>query len=132
MRLEHGVNQGRFQGTTSEALWRNLNLPPYSENCSASKMLASIEGQPFAMKRTILIGCTDSHFRGAFYLLSEVCDTCEETLKQTLNVNLDRNRHGIASESTWQHTLNTTQLLPQDWLQDRADKEAEKKSASKR
>ena len=94
---------------------------------SASKMAASIEGRhlqlneqlwlsekvfqnvclhrglPFAIKRTILIGCTGAHFRGAFCLLSlhsEVGDVLEAPLRQTLNANWAENHRGGAFELT--------------------------------
>ena len=60
---------------------------PYSEHSFASKMAAYIGGLPFAIKRTILIGCTVGHFRGAFCLLSEVGDTSEAPPRHTLDAN---------------------------------------------
>ena len=45
------------------------------------------KGLTFAIKRTILISWTVSHFRGAFGLLSEVGDALEVSPRQTLNTN---------------------------------------------
>ena len=65
-------------------------------------MAASIGGLPFAIKRTILIGCAIGDFRGTFCLLSEVGDISEVPLsqRQTLNANRAKVFCRVASELT--------------------------------
>ena len=53
---------------------------------------------PFAIKRTILIGCSGGHFREAFCLLSEVGGASEVPPRQTER-NLGEKRPGVDSEA---------------------------------
>ena len=122
---------GCVQGTASETSWRNsIHLPTL--NTFASKMAAYIGGPPLkeqlwlaervfqncslhrglpvAIKRTILIGCTISHFRGALCLLSEVRNASEADPECKLDKRSSQSYLRVDSEAypeyhTLRHTL---------------------------